>query len=442
MKKHSFIFALLCVVGMLWTSPALALLNKGQSADFARNMSRNASTDLDAGFYNPAALAFLEGNGFHLSFTNQVIFIAQQIQDKSELMLQAGPVESYDVSLTAPFYPCLYLTYKLDDWAFYTNIIPLSGSGGGSYPEGLPQFDALILGYMQSMLTVPESYTRDLMFEGSILNLSYTAGAAYRVNDEFALALGYRLTTSQQSYGGYLSNMVVDFGTGPLTGEQIPQLADATVDVSAEGMAHTFIVGMHSRPIAGLEIGVHLEYSTPLEVTNSSTFTGNPALEDVMADSIFADGKVIKYTEPLIVFLGVSYQFLPKLKVGASAFLTFNSLNDLDGAEENWKDQGYFCFGTEYALLENLDISIGYAYSSPWLKSHARQEVDFSIPTNYVSGGFRYLASKHWSLILGLIQGFPISATNRTSQAPEGGPQTRAKQFTSMAFGVEYHGVP
>jgi hypothetical protein len=179
-----------------------------------------------------------------------------------------------------------------------------------------------------------------------------------------------------------------------------------------------------------------------LEVTNSSTFTGNPALQDVMADSIFADGKVIKYTEPLIAFLGVSYQLLPKLKVGVSAFLTFNSLNDLDGAEENWKDQGYFCFGSEYALLENFDISIGYAYSSPWLKSRARQEVDFSIPTNYISGGFRYLATKHWGLIFGLIQGFPISATNRTSQAPEGGPQTRTKQFTSMAFGVEYHGIP
>ena len=71
MKKSA---VLLC--GMILSmSNAFAggiLTNTNQSAQFARMLSRNASIDLDAVYFNPAGLTQLE-NGFYFGLQNQSI---------------------------------------------------------------------------------------------------------------------------------------------------------------------------------------------------------------------------------------------------------------------------------------------------------------------------------------------------------------------------------
>ena len=54
------------------------LTNTNQSAQFVRMLSRNASTDLDAVYFNPAGLTQME-NGFYFGLNNQSIWQTRTI---------------------------------------------------------------------------------------------------------------------------------------------------------------------------------------------------------------------------------------------------------------------------------------------------------------------------------------------------------------------------
>ena len=51
--------------------------NSNQSIIFLRMLARNASTDIDAVYYNPAGLTKMK-DGFYVSVHNQTIFQTQQ----------------------------------------------------------------------------------------------------------------------------------------------------------------------------------------------------------------------------------------------------------------------------------------------------------------------------------------------------------------------------
>jgi len=72
MKKTYLVIAFSSLV----TSAVFAgglLTNTNQSVHFLRNPARDASTEMDAVYTNPAGLTFLT-DGFHLSLTNQSAF--------------------------------------------------------------------------------------------------------------------------------------------------------------------------------------------------------------------------------------------------------------------------------------------------------------------------------------------------------------------------------
>lgn len=61
---------------LFWVSTALAggiVTNTNQSAQYIRTLNRNASTCIDAVYFNPAGLTML-GDGLHFSLSNQSIF--------------------------------------------------------------------------------------------------------------------------------------------------------------------------------------------------------------------------------------------------------------------------------------------------------------------------------------------------------------------------------
>ena len=52
--------------------------NTNHSAAFLRNPARDATTDLDAVYYNPAGVAFMN-NGFHFGLNNQSAFQSRNV---------------------------------------------------------------------------------------------------------------------------------------------------------------------------------------------------------------------------------------------------------------------------------------------------------------------------------------------------------------------------
>ena len=73
----------LLFTGLMYPSVVQAggiVTNSNQSASYVRMLARDASTSIDAVYYNPAGLTKL-ADGFHVSLSNQSIFQKKTIEN-------------------------------------------------------------------------------------------------------------------------------------------------------------------------------------------------------------------------------------------------------------------------------------------------------------------------------------------------------------------------
>ena len=140
------------------------LTNTNQSAQFVRTLSRNAATDIDAVYFNPAGTSALS-EGLHIALYNQTIFQEKTVNNSYPLLAQNEFVGKVNV----PFFPNLYAIYKMDDLAISFGFGPNAGGGSAEYSAGLPSFEMNIanLPPLISAMGIPTSgYKADLNFSG------------------------------------------------------------------------------------------------------------------------------------------------------------------------------------------------------------------------------------------------------------------------------------
>jgi hypothetical protein len=109
-----FLIALL-FTGLMCPTVVLAggiVTNANQSAAYIRMPAQDAAININALYYNPAGLAFIE-DGFHVSISNQYILQTRKIASSFPMARQ-----NFEGSVVAPLFPSLYLAYKKDKVAF------------------------------------------------------------------------------------------------------------------------------------------------------------------------------------------------------------------------------------------------------------------------------------------------------------------------------------
>ena len=198
MKKSA---VLICGVLLLMNTVFAGgiLTNSNQSAQFARMLSRNASTDLDAVYFNPAGLSQLK-NGFYFALDNQTIIQNRTIN--SEFSLLNNP--EFKGKVNAPVFPTVFAVYKLDKWAFSAGFGPNAGGGSAKYDKGLPSFEKKIALLAKGFET---KYTADLSLEGTSVFWGIQLGATYKINDILSVYGGVRYLPSVNTYKGNISNI-------------------------------------------------------------------------------------------------------------------------------------------------------------------------------------------------------------------------------------------
>lgn len=117
MKKILLIGAATLIV----SNPTFAgdyLTNTNQNAAFLRMIARGASIDVDGVYSNPAGLAFLPKDGFHLSLTGQSAYQTREILATSPLWTLDGKTTEryYKGTASAPIIPSFHGAYKKDRW--------------------------------------------------------------------------------------------------------------------------------------------------------------------------------------------------------------------------------------------------------------------------------------------------------------------------------------
>ncbi len=186
------------------------VFNTNQSTAWARLLVRDASTDIDAVFFNPAGLTKLK-DGFHISINNQSIFQTRYISNSFPYLND----KDYEGTVSAPVFPGIYMAYKTGRFAFSLGFNPVGGGGGAEFKRGLPNIEIPISSLMGNLGELGvRGYSADIYFKGSSVYYGLQAGISYELTDNISLYLGGRYVMAKNTYQGHVKDIKVKLADG------------------------------------------------------------------------------------------------------------------------------------------------------------------------------------------------------------------------------------
>jgi long-subunit fatty acid transport protein len=233
------------IIGTMIAGSLLAgglVTNTNQSAAWVRLPARNASTEIDAAYYNPAGLMKMN-NGLHLSLSNQSIWQTREVTSDYPYLNNGV----YKGTVKAPLFPSVYAAYKMDKLAIFAGFNPIGGGGGATYEDGLPSFEMSQSDLVPMLSGAPftaTAYRMDVFFKGSSTFLGFQGGLAYKINDFISIAAGLRYVTAKNTYEGYLKDVQVNIASGWTDASVILDGISATASTSAANLQAAITGGL------------------------------------------------------------------------------------------------------------------------------------------------------------------------------------------------------
>lgn len=486
MRKIGTIF----VIGLLLVGFAFAggiVHNTNQSADFIRMMNRNASTDVDAVYFNPAGLTYLnDGLSFYLG--NQTIYQTRTITSSVPTLNN----DTFEGTTFAPVFPNFYVAYKKGDIAIGAGFVPIGGGGSAVFEDGLPSFEAP----PSTLVGLPgvTGYNLDIDFEGSSIYLGGQAVVSYKINDMISVAGGVRYFAATNTYVGHLKDIRVSTadgdvipgdvmrgvadqigsGIGVLYASDTPlaaidadgritagleafdidptgftvahaigayqlvaagldaQTSDLEVDTKQTGSGFAPIVGLYLTPMEGFAISLRYEGKAAMELTNETA-------EGKDGRGLYEDGAVTSADMPAMLSVGVSYKVLPSLRVVADFNYYFNEDVNWDGREEFLENGMEIGVGLDFAVSDALYLSAGFLNSKGGALKGYGTDLSHSLNSNTIGGGGRFYINQNLYISFGVANTFYDDLNN--SGVDYGsiiGNETYKKTSIDFAIGIGY----
>ncbi|MBN1480144.1 hypothetical protein EH223_19485 [candidate division KSB1 bacterium] len=417
--------------------------NTNQSAQFIRTLSRNASTEIDATYFNPAGLTQLE-DGFHIAFYNQIIDQEKKVKNSFPLLNS----QEYVGTVEVPLFPNFYASYKKDNWAIAFGFGPNGGGGTAEFATGLPSFEMPIslLPANVSMSGIPTTaYRATINFDGSSVYYGFQLNAAYALNEVVSVSLGGRYISAVNTYEGAIQNILINpiYPPAQLTGNFIPatqffsmigmaeqaaRVSDKAVDVKQTATGITPIIGLNFKPTETLNVGLKYEMNTALEFTNETT-------KDDLGQ--FPDGYTFRNDIPAILTCGMEYAFFPRFRGSFSFNTYFDKMADWEGRENLVrKNLNEFSFGFEFDVAKALLISAGYLRSSTGVKDIYQTDISHSLSSDTGGIGLRYTLANLIDIDLGALYTIYKESDRDGVQMDSGIPYVETYNRSNIAFAV------
>ncbi len=439
--------------------------NTNQSAAWVRTMVRDASTDADAVYFNPAGLIKLD-DGFHFSLNSQTIFQNKDVT--SNYMFLTGTPKKFHGEVKAPVFPGFYAAWKKNKLAVSFGFNPIGGGGGAEFKSGLPSFEqplsdlvpALsgLLAPMDSALKVPApygygfnpnlseltGYSGDIYFKGTSVFFGYQLGVSYKINEMFGVYGGIRYVSAKNTYKGYIHDYQIQANPAvqpapiynlPEAGSykpgdylravsqvyglpmaQIGQLqtaaamldvatADVEVDAEEKGSGITPILGVNIALNENLNIGLKYEFKTKIDL-KQTVFDGKDG------GGMFVQDSTVHSDMPAMISAGVRYRFIPKMSVSAGLHYYFDKnanygkTSDATGelvSNDKVIDNNYYelALGLEYNITDKLLVSGGYLYAKTGVSEDYQSDLSFSLTSSSFGFGFGYKFTDNLMVNLG-----------------------------------------
>lgn len=423
--------------------------NTNQSASWVRTLSRNASTGIDAVYFNPAGLGKLN-NGLHFSLNNQTILQNKDVTTTFNY-LSTNPFK-YEGKVSAPVFPGVYAVYKMDKLAFSFGFNPVGGGGGAKYDNGLPSFEvplSTVVPILQGSLapldqaiaaaTGNDPYFRNVTdyrfstnFEGTSVYFGYQFNATYQVTDMLGVAVGARYVTAKNTYKGFLKdyqiNAPANYGGWQTPGTYLRTVAntpgldaitqatlqgtaavldiqtgDKEVDAEQTGTGFTPLLGLHFSPMEKLNIALKYEFKTAMKVKTSIN-------DNKDGGGLFKKDSTINSDMPAMLAAGLDYNVLPSLKLSVSYNYYFDKNADygksLEGqpvTNDKVIDKNFYeiAFGAEYRITEKFLVSAGFLHAQTGVTEDYQNDQSFSLTSNTIGGGLLFKLNEKIGINLG-----------------------------------------
>lgn len=496
-------FKTVCLTAAIASSSATfaggLLTNTNQHVAFNRMMSREASIGIDGVYYNPAGVVFM-GEGSHLAINWQAAWQTRTINNDYKLFTNNvnNPTTPRDFKgkAVAPVIPSFQYAYNKGRWSLQGNFALTGGGGKCTFDNGLGSFEKIVsetamgaiglagaIDYAANKILVPGSinpdgtinsanfkpmFTSDKAFgsKGAYSFNSYmhgrqyyfglSAGAAYKVTDNFSVYAGLRGIYATCNYYGYVEDIKV--GNMPLYQVLDPSKENsANIELSCDqsGIGFTPMLAVDYKT-GRWNFSAKYEFKTRMRLKNKSVnqlpsignlddnlknqmnklFTGTfmaagmpqeqaiikaeltstKVLEDqnVVATTAalkqqfdskidkaigeYADGKKIAGDIPSLLTVGVGYSPIDELRINVG-FHWFDDYNATSYNNRNklLKKRGTLEFnaGVEYDVTKKITVSTGWQNTNYGLTDEYMDDKSFVVGSNSVGlGGVYHITKK------------------------------------------------
>lgn len=402
MKKNLLIGAATLIVSI----PTFAgdyLTNTNQNAAFLRMVARGASIDIDGVYSNPAGLAFLPEDGFHLSLTGQSAYQTREILATSPLWTLDGNTTEryYKGTASAPIIPSFHGAYKKDRWVISASFAITGGGGKASFDNGLPMFDALAIGgiYTNAQLTglvgkpvTPDMYEINSAMDGKQYIYGVQLGVSYRFNNWLSAFIGGRMNYVKSGYEGYLkAQMKEEFGGMALTNLEL--------DCDQSGWGLTPIIGLDAK-LGRWNLAAKYEFQTNLNIENKTNKLEVPVGTPEEVIKPYADGEQTPSDIPAFLSVAAGYEILPTLRASVEYhFFDDKRAGMLNDRQKTLKHGTHeYLAGIEWDIIKYLTISGGFQKTDYGLSDDFQTDTSFYCSSYSLGFGARARLSDALSL--------------------------------------------
>lgn len=211
------------------------LTNTNQNISFLRNPARDAAIGIDGVYSNPAGVIFL-GDGFHLSLNIQNAHQTRTVSSWADLyklgMSNNGSnFKEFEGKADAPIIPSIQAAYNRGKWSYQFGFAVTGGGGKCTFDYGIPTFESSIA-MIASQLGAfgATGYDMSAFMEGRQYYFGFTAGAAYKLNDNLSVYGGLRLLYGNASYKAKVDNIKVNTANGAVAFDKFLDGANQTIE--------------------------------------------------------------------------------------------------------------------------------------------------------------------------------------------------------------------
>ena len=403
MRKFSLISFMMLIVSTSTFAGGL-LTNTNQHAAFLRMLSRGATTEIDGALSNPAGLAFLPNDGFHMSLSIQSAFQTRNIDASCEGL---GLNKYYEGKASAPVIPSLFAAYKMGDWTI-SGFFGITGGGGkASFDDGLPMFDAMVIGGLGAQKIPSNAYSLKSYMDGKQYIYSVQLGLTYKITEWLSAFAGGRMNYFTGGYQGALkASAAVDLPSP--AGGTIPvgtELIGIDLDCDQTGWVLSQVIGWAAK-WGKLNIGAKYEFMTNLNIENSTKANSLRmigAAETELAD--YKHGVNTPNDIPSMLSIAASYEFLPVLRASVEYHFFDDKSAGMAGGKQEFLTKGTneYLAGIEWDVTKHLTLSCGGQITDYGLSDNYQSDTSFSCDSYTLGFGAKLNLTERAALNVGYM---------------------------------------